>query len=49
MTSTLSRVGTSMYEQSATAEGAADTGEAGPQAEDEATVEGEFREVHNEG
>ncbi len=50
MTSTLSRVGSSMYEETAGAEEAADTGgEAGPQAEDEATVEGEFREVHNEG
>ncbi len=50
MTSTLSRIGTSMYEQSESAEAAGgDAGEAGPQAEDEATVEGEFREVHNEG
>jgi len=49
MTSTLSRVGTSMYEQSESAEAAGEAGEAGPQAEDEATVEGEFREVHNEG
>jgi molecular chaperone DnaK len=49
MTSTLSRVGTSMYEQTEAAEGAPEAGEAGPQAEDEATVEGEFREVHNEG
>ncbi len=49
MTSTLSRVGTSMYEQTESAEAAGgDAGEAGPQAEDEATVEGEFREVHNE-
>jgi molecular chaperone DnaK len=50
MTQTLSRVGTSMYEQ-AGADGA--TGEPGPaeqgQPEDEATVEGEFREVHKEG
>ncbi|HVB64179.1 MAG TPA: Hsp70 family protein, partial [Nitrolancea sp.] len=47
MTSTLSRVGTSMYEQAATTEGEAESGPTG--AEDDATVEGEFREVHNEG
>ncbi|HEX3723827.1 MAG TPA: molecular chaperone DnaK, partial [Nitrolancea sp.] len=47
MTTTLSRVGTSMYEQVATPEGTPEQGPTG--AEDEATVEGEFREVHNEG
>ncbi len=48
MTSALSRVGSSMYEQSETADDAADAEEPGAQPEDEATVEGEFREVHNE-
>ncbi|HUY98873.1 MAG TPA: molecular chaperone DnaK [Thermomicrobiaceae bacterium] len=50
MTQTLSRVGTTMYEQ-AGATGAPSDGEAGPEhaAEDESTVEGEFREVHREG
>ena len=47
MTTTLSRVGTNMYEQAAPTEGAAESEQ--PGAEDEATVEGEFREVHNEG
>jgi molecular chaperone DnaK len=46
MTTTLSRVGTSMYEQAATTDGEAESGPTG--AEDDATVEGEFREVHNE-
>jgi molecular chaperone DnaK len=49
MTATLSRVGSSMYEQSAAAGGAEEADEGGAQPEDEATVEGEFREVHNEG
>jgi len=47
MTTTLSRVGASMYEQTPPTEGAPEADEAA--AEDEATVEGEFREVHNEG
>jgi molecular chaperone DnaK len=47
MTTTLSRVGASMYEQTPNAEGGPEAEEAAP--EDEATVEGEFREVHNEG
>ena len=47
MTTTLSRVGASMYEQTPPTEGAPEAEEAA--AEDEATVEGEFREVHNEG
>jgi molecular chaperone DnaK len=47
MTSTLSRVGASMYEQTPPTEGGPEAEEAAP--EDEATVEGEFREVHNEG
>jgi molecular chaperone DnaK len=47
MTTTLSRVGASMYEQTPPADGGPEAEEAAP--EDEATVEGEFREVHNEG
>ncbi|HEX7102665.1 MAG TPA: molecular chaperone DnaK [Nitrolancea sp.] len=47
MTTTLSRVGASMYEQTPPTEGTPEAEEAAP--EDEATVEGEFREVHNEG
>ncbi|MBX6342958.1 MAG: Hsp70 family protein, partial [Thermomicrobiaceae bacterium] len=52
MAQTLSRVGTSMYEQAGAA-GAAAGGPNGAegqgQSEEETTVEGEFREVHNEG
>src|SRR5690606_33245413 len=50
MTQTLSRVGTSMYEQAGAAGAGPDGGEAGqqPGPEEEATVEGEFREVRNE-
>jgi hypothetical protein len=36
-----------MYEQTPPADGGPEAEEAAP--EDEATVEGEFREVHNEG
>ena len=50
MTQTLSRVGTTMYEQAGATSTGPDGGDAGQQAsaEEEATVEGEFREVRNE-
>ncbi|HET9016076.1 MAG TPA: molecular chaperone DnaK [Thermomicrobiaceae bacterium] len=50
MTQTLSKVGTSMYEQAGST-GATTEGQPGAEQppEDEATVEGEFREVHHEG
>ena len=48
MSEALSRVGASMYEQPSGTTTGAGNGADGGAAEEEATVEGEFREVHNE-